>query len=312
MLSIVVPLFNEEQSLERLHRELVDALEPLGQEYELIFVDDGSTDASLTVLTELHSQETNLVVIRLRRNFGKSAALRAGFLEASGEIVVTLDADLQDDPAEIPKLLAELDEGFDLVSGWKTRRNDPWTRRILSRIFNRATGFVSGVRLRDVNSGLKAYRREVLRGMRLYGELHRFIPVLASHRGFRVAEIPVNHRPRLYGRSRYGRNRYLRGFFDLMTVTFMSRYRHRPLHLFGGLGFLASFVGFLLLGYLTAIKIGGAAIGHRPLLTLGVLLVFVGVQFVTIGLLSELITSQHEERMDERERVDLVVDEILR
>jgi hypothetical protein len=183
---------------------------------------------------------------------------------------------------------------------------------VLSRLFNAATAFVSGVRLHDVNCGLKAYRAEVLRGMRLYGELHRFIPILASYRGFRVAEISVNHRPRAHGRSRYGVNRYLRGFFDLITVTFMGRYRHRPLHLFGGVGVVMGIGGFVILLYLTAIKIGGAAIGHRPLLTLGVLLIVVGIQFLSLGLISELITSQHEERMAERERADSVVEEVLR
>jgi glycosyltransferase involved in cell wall biosynthesis len=253
-----------------------------------------------------------VVVVHLRRNFGKAAALQAGFLEARGDTVVTIDADLQDDPAEIPQLLAKLDEGFDLVSGWKTRRNDPLPRRLFSRLFNWATALVSGVRLHDVNCGLKAYRAEVLRGMRLYGELHRFIPVLASYRGFRVAEIPVNHRPRQHGRSRYGPERYLRGFFDLLSVTFMGRYRHRPLHLFGGIGLLMGAVGFVTLLYLAVLKLWGEAIGHRPLLTLGVLLLVVGIQFVSLGLLSELITSQHEERTGERERTDQVVEEVLR
>jgi glycosyltransferase involved in cell wall biosynthesis len=312
VVSVVVPLFNEEHSLEPLYREIAAALEPTGRPFEVIFVDDGSTDGSLTMLTQLHAETTNVVVVHLRRNFGKAAALQAGFLEARGDVVVTIDADLQDDPAEIPQLLAKLDEGFDLVSGWKTRRNDPLARRVFSRIFNWATGAVSGVKLHDVNCGLKAYRAEVLQGMRLYGELHRFIPVLAAYRGFRVAEISVNHRPRLHGRSRYGPSRYLRGFFDLLSVTFMGRYRHRPLHLFGGVGFAMGLAGSLILVYLTIIKIGGAAIGHRPLLTLGVLLVVVGIQFVSLGLLSELITSQHEERMNERERADLVVEEVLR
>jgi len=312
VLSIVVPLFNEERSLEALYREISAALAPDGREYEVIFVDDGSTDGSLAVLSQLHSETDNVVVIHLRRNFGKAAALQAGFLEARGDVVVTIDADLQDDPAEIPKLLAKLDEGFDLVSGWKTRRNDPWMRRQLSRLFNWTTAVVSGVRLHDVNCGLKAYRAEVLRGLRLYGELHRFIPVLASYRGFRVAEIPVNHRPRRHGRSRYGLSRYLRGLFDLLSVTFMGRYRHRPLHLFGGIGLILGLGGFICLAYLTAIKIGGAGIGHRPLLTLGVLLVVVGIQLMSLGLLSELITSQHEERMQERERSDSVVEEVLR
>jgi glycosyltransferase involved in cell wall biosynthesis len=312
VISVVVPLLNEEHSLDALHHQIAAALDPRGEPWEIVFVDDGSTDGSLDVLTRLHDEATNVVVVHLRRNFGKAAALQAGFLEASGDVVVTIDADLQDDPAEIPQLLAKLDEGFDLVSGWKARRNDPWSRRFLSKIFNRATAIISGVHLHDVNCGLKAYKAEVLRGMRLYGELHRFIPVLASYRGFRVAEIPVNHRPREHGRSRYGLNRYLRGFFDLLSVTFTGRYRHRPLHLFGGLGLLMGFVGFLTLAYLTVLWFLGHGIGNRPLLTLGVLLMVVGIQLVSLGLLSELITSQHEERMDERERVDAVVEDVLR
>jgi len=312
VISVVVPLLNEEHSLDALHHQIAAALDPRGEPWEIVFVDDGSTDGSLDVLTRLHDEATNVVVVHLRRNFGKAAALQAGFLEASGDVVVTIDADLQDDPAEIPQLLAKLDEGFDLVSGWKARRNDPWSRRFLSKIFNRATAIISGVHLHDVNCGLKAYKAEVLRGMRLYGELHRFIPVLASYRGFRVAEIPVNHRPREHGRSRYGLNRYLRGFFDLLSVTFTGRYRHRPLHLFGGLGLLMGLVGFLTLAYLTVLWFLGHGIGNRPLLTLGVLLMVVGIQLVSLGLLSELITSQHEERMDERERVDAVVEDVLR
>jgi glycosyltransferase involved in cell wall biosynthesis len=312
VISVVVPLFNEEHSLDALYHEIAAVLDSQPEPYEVVFVDDGSTDGSMAALERLHAETTNVVVVHLRRNFGKAAALQAGFLEARGDVVVTMDADLQDDPAEIPQLLAKLDEGFDLVSGWKARRNDPWTRRVLSKVFNWATAVVSGVRLHDVNCGLKAYKAEVLKGMRIYGELHRFIPVLASYRGFRVAEVPVNHRAREHGRSRYGLSRYLRGFFDLLSVTFMGRYRHRPLHLFGGLGLVMGFVGSLILLYLTVIKIGGAAIGHRPLLTLGVLLVVVGIQLLSLGLLSELITSQHEERMDERTRVQQVVEEVLR
>jgi glycosyltransferase involved in cell wall biosynthesis len=312
VVSVVVPLLNEEHSLETLYREIADALDSQNQPFEVVFVDDGSTDGSMEVLTRLNAETTNVVVVHLRRNFGKAAALKAGFLEARGDIIVTIDADLQDDPAEISQLLAKLDEGFDLVSGWKTRRNDPLTRRLFSRLFNWTTGVVSGVRLHDVNCGLKAYRAEVLQGMRLYGELHRFIPVLASYRGFRVAEIPVNHRARQHGRSRYGPERYLRGFFDLLSVTFMGRYRQRPLHLFGGLGVLMGAVGFVVLLYLTVIWFWGAGIGNRPLLTLGVLLMVVGIQLVSLGLLSELITSQHEDRMDEREQMEQLVEEVLR
>ena len=312
MISVVVPLLDEEHSLEELHAEIASALEARGDEFEVIFVNDGSTDGSTAVLSRLHDESSNVVVIHLRRNFGKAAALQAGFLEARGDVVVTIDADLQDDPAEIPQLLAKLDEGFDLVSGWKTRRNDPLLRRLFSRIFNWATGVVSGVRLHDVNCGLKAYRAEVLHGMRIYGELHRFIPILAAYRGFRVAEIPVNHRARQHGRSRYGPERYLRGFFDLLSVTFMGRYRHRPLHLFGGVGLLMGAVGFIFLLYLTVLKVWGQGIGTRPLLTLGVLLVVVGIQLVSLGLISELVTSHHEERTDERERIELMVEDVLR
>jgi len=312
VISVVVPLLNEERSLETLYAEIVAALEQEGHDFEVVFVDDGSTDESLSTLGRLHEEQSNVVVVHLRRNFGKAAALQAGFLEARGDIVVTIDADLQDDPGEIPKLLAKLEEGFDLVSGWKTRRNDPFPRRLFSRIFNWVTGIISGVHLHDVNCGLKAYRAEVLKGMRIYGELHRFIPVLAAYRGYRVAEIPVNHRARQHGRSRYGPERYLRGFFDLLSVTFMGRYRHRPLHLFGGVGLLMGAIGFIILTYLSVMWFWGHGIGGRPLFTLGVLLMVVGIQFISLGLLSELITSQHEERISERERTEQMVEDVLR
>jgi glycosyltransferase involved in cell wall biosynthesis len=312
VISVVVPLLNEESSLEELYGEIASALEPRGESFEVVFVDDGSTDGSSAVLARLHDEHANVVVVRLRRNFGKAAALQAGFLEARGEVIVTIDADLQDDPAEIPQLLAKLDEGFDLVSGWKTRRNDPFLRRLFSRVFNWTTGLISGVRLHDVNCGLKAYRAEVVQGMRLYGELHRFVPVLAAHQGYRVAEIPVNHRARQHGRSRYGLERYLRGFFDLLSVTFMGRYRYRPLHLFGSIGLLMGAIGFVILTYLSVLWFLGQGIGGRPLFFLGVLLVVVGIQLVSLGLLSELITSQHEERIDERERTERMVEDVVR
>ncbi len=311
MISVVVPVCNEEASVEPLHDELRAALDALDREWEVLFVDDGSTDGTFAALTRLHAREPGVRIVRLRRNFGKATALAAGFAEAGGDVVVTIDGDGQDEPAEIGRLLAKLDEGFDLVSGWKTRRRDPWRRRAVSRVFNAVTGRVSGLRLHDLNCGLKAYRAEVLRGLRLYGELHRFIPVLAHYRGFRVAEIPVAHRPREHGRSRYGMERYLRGFFDLLTVTFMGRYRYRPLHLFGGVGLVLGLAGFVLLAYLTVIKLMGHAIGQRPLLTLGVLLVVVGIQLFSLGLVGELVTSLHEERVSDRERVEALVDEIV-
>ena len=311
MISVVVPVHDEERSVALLFEELAAALDPLERPWEVVFVDDGSADGTFGALTRLHAGHDEVRVVRLRRNFGKAAALQAGFEEAQGDILVTIDGDLQDDPAEIPRLLAKLEEGFDLVSGWKAKRRDPLSRRIPSRIFNRVTGRLSGLRLHDLNCGLKAYRVEVLRGLRIYGELHRFIPVLAHYRGFRVAELPVNHRPREHGRSRYGVERYVRGFLDLLTVTFMGRYRHRPLHLFGGVGLLLGAAGTAVLVYLTIVKLTGEAIGHRPLLTLGVLLVVVGVQLVSLGLVSELVASHHEERSGSR-TVDQHVDEILR
>jgi len=311
VISVVVPVHNEERSVALLYDELRAAIQPLDTPWETIFVDDGSTDGTFAALTRLHSGTDNVRVVRLRRNFGKAAALVAGFNQAQGETVVTIDGDLQDDPAEIPRLLAKLDEGFDLVSGWKTRRRDPISRRLLSKLFNSVTSRFSGVRLHDMNCGLKAYRAEVVHGLRLYGELHRFIPVLAHYRGFRIAELPVNHRPREHGRSRYGIERYFRGFLDLLTVSFIGRYRHRPLHLFGGFGFALTLIGVAVLIYLTVVKALGHAIGSRPLLTLGVLLVVVGMQFFSLGLISEMITSHHEERAAERDRAELLVDEIL-
>ncbi|HEX6679466.1 MAG TPA: glycosyltransferase family 2 protein [Gaiellaceae bacterium] len=311
MISIVIPLHNEERSIALLYDELDAALQPLAEEWEAVFVDDGSTDGSFAALTRLHAGHGNVRVIRLRRNFGKATALATGFDNARGETIVTIDGDLQDDPAEIPRLLAKLDEGYDLVSGWKTHRRDPLRRRVPSRIFNWVTGRVSGLRLHDMNCGLKAYRAEVVHGMRLYGELHRFIPVLAHYRGFRATELPVNHRPREHGRSRYGVERYVRGFLDLLTVSFIGRYRHRPLHLFGGLGLVLGAIGFVVLAYLTVLKALGHAIGDRPLLTLGVLLVVVGLQFFSLGLISEMLTSQYEESAGGREQAELHVDEIL-
>ncbi len=312
MISIVVPVHNEEENVGELLAELTGVLDGTGQVWEAVFIDDGSTDGTFAALTRLHAAHGNVRVVRLRRNFGKAAALAAGFAEASGELIVTIDGDLQDDPAEIPRLLARLDEGFDLVSGWKTNRQDPWSRRFPSKVFNRVAGLVSGIRLHDMNCGLKAYRRDVVLGLRLYGELHRYIPVIAHYRGFRVTELPVNHRARARGRSRYGVERYLLGFLDLLTVTFMGRYRNRPLHLFGGLGLLLLGGGTVVLAYLTLLKLEGHAIGQRPLLTLGVLLIVVGMQFLSLGLLSELITSHHEERVGEQDRAGLLVDEVLR
>jgi glycosyltransferase involved in cell wall biosynthesis len=302
IVSVVVPLCNEAETVAELYGQVAEALADTA--WEIVYVDDGSTDDSYAELVRLHEVHSNVRVVRLRRNFGKATALSAGFAVAQGEIIVTMDADLQDDPAEIPRLLAKLDEGYDLVSGWKCTRRDSFSRRLLSRIYNNATGIVTGVRLHDMNCGLKAYRAEVLRSIRLYGELHRFIPVLAHHRGFRTAELPVNHRQRAVGQSRYGLERYARGFFDLLTVAYLGRYRNRPLHFFGGIGMLLGAIGSAILLYLTVLKFGGASIGGRPLLMLGILLLVVGVQFFSLGLVGELLTSHNEERAAAQSSVD--------
>jgi dolichol-phosphate mannosyltransferase len=311
-LSVVVPLLNEEPTVAQLYRELQAALESTNFDWEVVFVDDGSTDGSYRELVLLHAAHLNVRVVRLRRNFGKAAALAAGIEVAAGDVIVTMDGDLQDDPAEIPNLVAKLDEGFDVVSGWKCDRRDPFVRRFVSRIYNTATRVATGVKLHDMNCGLKVYRAEVFEHVRLYGERHRFVPVLAHHLGFSVAELPVNHRSRMNGHSRFGIERYLRAPFDLLTIVFMGRYRHRPLHLFGGLGVIASVAGVAVLGYLTVLKLGGTGIGNRPLLLLGVLLVVVGIQLLSLGLIGEMLTSHHEEKVQATRSLGAHVRDVLR
>ena len=297
--SVILPVLDEVESLGVLHRELTETLGRLGRSYEILFIDDGSRDGSFERIEKLTIEDPRVRGIQFRRNFGKAAALAVGFREARGDVIVTLDADLQDDPAEIPKLLTRLEDGFDLVSGWKQERQDPRSKTWPSRLFNWVTGRLTGVRLRDFNTGLKIYRREVVEEIRLYGELHRFIPVLAAWRGFQVTEIPVHHRPRRYGRTKFGSARLWRGFLDLLTVLFLTRYTRRPLHLFGGLGLIAWTVGFGANAYLTGIWLMGAQpIGHRPLLAFGVLSMLVGVQFFAVGLLSELVLS-YQTRTDD-------------
>lgn len=312
LVSIVVPLLNEEATLPALYDEVSTALATVEVDWELIYVDDGSTDGSYRELVRQHGAYENVGVVRLRRNFGKAAALAAGIDAAAGEIIVTMDADLQDDPAEIPRLLAKLDDGYDLVSGWKCDRQDPFFRRFVSRIYNGTTRWATGVALHDMNCGLKAYRAEVFENVRLYGERHRFVPVLAHHLGFSVTELPVNHRPRANGKSRFGIERYLRSPFDLLTIVFMGRYRYRPLHLFGGIGFGSCVGGSAILSYLTAMKIGGAGIGERPLFMLGILLIVVGVQFLSLGLIGEMLTSHHEEKAQASQPKRASVRDILR
>jgi glycosyltransferase involved in cell wall biosynthesis len=304
--SAVIPLYNEEQSLQELCGRLVQTLTPLSQRFELIFVDDGSTDGSFAVLRSLHQRDSRVKAIRFRRNFGKSTALSAGFKKARGKIIVTLDADLQDLPEEIPSLLNKLEQGYDLVSGWKKRRKDSLIRRIASRLFNRATSFFTGVKLHDFNCGLKCYRCELVDELALYGELHRYIPAIANWKGFRVGEVKVGHHPRMHGVSKFGSERYLRGLFDLLTVIMLTKYPEKPLHFFGLLGTLLSLSGLAINLYMAILRISGEWISNRPLLLLGILLLILGIQFIFFGLMGELIvfSSQREKTYAVREQLD--------
>lgn len=289
--SVVVPLYNEEESIAGLQAQLTAALTGLGQPFEIIVVDDGSRDGSFALLQRWQAQDpAHVRVVRFRRNFGQTAAFSAGFERARGEIIVTLDADLQNDPADIGLLLDKIEAGYDVVSGWRVQRQDAaLSRRLPSVIANALISRVTGVALHDYGCSLKAYRREVLQNVRLYGELHRFIPAIASWMGTAVAEIPVSHRPRQFGRSKYNLSRTLRVILDLITVRFLLGYATRPLHVFGGIGLTLGAVGTLIGIYLTYLKlILGQSIGSRPLLLLAALLVVLGVQMLSIGLLGEM------------------------
>ncbi len=303
--SVLIPVKDEEATLGTLVSEINAAFATMPDTgYEVIFVDDGSTDTSWQVMQELAAADPRVRAIRLRRNFGKAAALAAAVDEARGDRVVTMDADLQDDPAEVPRLLAELDAGADLVSGHKADRKDPLGKRIPSKFFNKMTGVITGLKLNDHNCGLKAARTEVYRRVPLYGELHRYIPALAHQSGYKVAELAVNHRAREHGKSKYGFERYVRGAIDLLTVMTITKYGRRPAHLFGGLGLASSMLGFLILAYLAVVKIFfGAGIGDRPLLMLGILLVILGVQLISIGLIAEIVLHRTANR---REATDLI------
>lgn len=293
MISLVIPIFNEEDSLVPLCDQIDSVLQQAGNAYEIIFVDDGSTDNTPDRLSVLAESRPHIRCVTFRRNFGKAAALDAGFGAASGDCIVTMDGDLQDDPCEIPNFLAKLDEGYDVVSGWKRIRHDPLGKTLPSRVFNFMVGRLSGIRLNDFNCGYKAYRAEALEGLPLYGELHRFLPVLLHWRGYRVGEIPVNHRPRRFGSSKYGFTRLLKGGLDFLGVMLNTRFATRPLHVFGAAGVALGFAGFSILTYLSVLWFAGLGpIGDRPLLMLGMLLVMTSAQVFTVGLLSEFIQRQ--------------------
>ncbi len=298
MISVVIPVYNERESLLQLHAELAAVAAAANLDLEVVFVDDGSSDGSWAVIVELAGKHSWTHGLRFRRNFGKAAALAAGFKAARGEIVLTLDADLQDDPKEVPRFLAALADGLDVVSGWKRVRLDPWHKTLPSKVFNGLVGWLTGVRLHDHNCGFKCYRAEVLREVRLYGELHRFVPVLAAARGFKVGEIAVDHRPRRFGHSKYGVRRFVKGFLDLMTVKFLTGFSQRPQHLLGSVGLTAFALGLLGMGYLTVTWLVNwiapdtfLPLHQRPLLIYSVAALLLGAQMMSIGFLAELITA---------------------
>jgi glycosyltransferase involved in cell wall biosynthesis len=301
-ISIVIPIYNEGESLPELVTELTQVLAQLGTSYEILAIDDGSRDDSVQVLRRLQADEPNLKIVCLRRNFGQTAAFAAGFDLARGEVVITIDADGQNDPADIPRLLAKMDEGYDIVSGWRTQRKEPFfSRRLPSIVANRMISQATEVRLHDYGCSLKAYRHAVVKNIHLYGELHRFIPALASRYGVRVAEVPVNDRPRRHGQTKYGLSRTLRVLLDLITVSFLLGYASRPMQLFGLIGLASGVLGTLIGLYLASLKLIYGyryPIGDRPLLMLAVLLVIIGVQFVVMGLLGEVVIRTYHEAQD--------------
>jgi glycosyltransferase involved in cell wall biosynthesis len=297
-ISVIIPLLNEEESLKELSQMLETVLENLVQKkYEVIFIDDGSTDDSYNVIKEISKANSNFKAIRFRRNYGKSAALAVGFEKAKGKVVFTMDADLQDDPNEIPKMYEKIKEGFDLVSGWKKTRHDPFSKTFPSKFFNYVTSKVSGIKLHDFNCGLKAYKREVTKSLYVYGEMHRYLPALAHLDGFKVTEVPVLHHPRKHGYSKFGASRFIKGFLDLITVFFTTKYLKRPLHFFGSLGVIFAFIGFIIDSYLAYEWIfNNISLSNRPLVLLGVALIIVGVQFFSMGLIGELIIKNNRQK----------------
>lgn len=298
-ISVIIPLLNERPALDEMHRRLTAVLTEVARRYEILFVDDGSTDGSCERLKELCALDPCIRYIRFRRNFGKSAALAAGFRAARFDLFVTIDADLQEHPEQLSLLIAKLDEGYDLVSGWRYRRQDRLSKRLTSQIYNRVTSLLTGVRLHDINCGFKCYRRAVLDEIDVYGEQHRYIPVLASYRGFRLGEVEIEHVPRAHGRSRYGIERFFGGFFSLLTVILMTRYTNKPLHFFGVLGLSLAALGAAIDSYLIVLRVlFNQWLSNRPLLIIGTMFVIVGMQLILFGLLAEMVAFSYRRESD--------------
>jgi glycosyltransferase involved in cell wall biosynthesis len=296
-LSVVIPIRNEEANVAELYRQLTESLSAWGRPYEILLIDDGSNDGSYQIMADLHARDPRVTVIRFRRNFGQTAAFSAGFAHARGQIIVTADGDLQNNPKDIPSLVARLESGYDIVCGWRKDRKDTWlTRKLPSMMANRLISYATGVSLHDYGCSLKAFRAEVVKPLRLYGEMHRFIPAIASEIGVQIAEQAVDHRPRVHGTSKYGLSRTIRVLLDLVTVKFLLSYSTRPLQIFGLIGLIVGTLGALVCTYLSFLRLfGHQSLSDRPLLLLGVMMVFTGVQFLTIGLLAEMQARTYHE-----------------
>lgn len=296
--SVLVPAYNEQDSVKELYNQILDSIMIMQSknqvsDYEVWFVNDGSTDDTEKVVLDIINNDSRVHLISFRKNFGKSPALQAGFMHVEGDIIFTLDADLQDDPAEFSRFVEKIDEGYDMVVGWKENRRDPLEKRLPSKLFNAVTSMNSGVKLHDFDCGFKCFKREVIESIDLYGELHRYIPVLVHRKGFKITEISVNHRSREHGHSKYGMERYMRGLLDSLTTTFLLKYSDRPMYFFGRIGILTSFVGIVICLFLTILWLMGQKIGGRPLLVLGVLLIVVGIQFISTGFVCNIVVDRN-------------------
>jgi glycosyltransferase involved in cell wall biosynthesis len=303
LVSIVIPVFNEAENVALLHREIAAAVQGRAEDYEIIFIDDGSSDGSLAELKKLRAGDPRVKIIQFRKNFGQSAAISAGFASCRGEVVIAMDADLQNDPADIPRLVDKVEEGFDIVNGWRRDRHDKWlTRKVPSYFGNKLISWITGTRLHDYGCTLRGFRREVVKNLKLYGEMHRYIPAIASRMGIRSAEIPVNHRARKFGRSKYGLGRTFRVVIDLISLKFLLAYSHRPLQIFGGVGLLMIVTGLGCGSYLTYAKfVLNQGIAGRPLLFFTLLMIFLGFQAISLGLLAEMLSRIYHEGFDKNE-----------